>query len=218
MTLPVLTIGSRNYSSWSLRAWLALALSRCEFQVRQVSLYTPRWRRERASMSPSGLVPVLEHGPLRVWDSLAICEYAAETFAGAPGWPPDAAARALARSVSAEMHSGFAALRTRLPMNCRRRVPGFRPGPEASADIERVRRIWSGCLEASGGPWLFGAEITIADVMFAPVAVRFRGYDVALAAGERDYAERLLAVPQVQQWVARACEETQVIQAFEVPA
>src|SRR3954470_1320089 len=175
MSELVLTMGNRNYSSWSLRPWILMKHLGLEFAERVLPLDTPDFARAVATASPTRRVPVLSHGELLIWDSLAICEYACE-LAGR-GWPAARAARAVARSVCAEMHSGFAILRSQWPMNARaqgRRTP---PDRDRAADIARIEEIWSDCRRRFGshGPWLFG-EYSVADAMYAPVVLRFRTY------------------------------------------
>jgi glutathione S-transferase len=157
-------------------------------------------------------VPVLHDGDLTVWDSLAICEYADETWLDRGGWPRDPAARAVARSVSAEMHSGFQALRSALPFNCRRRVRGFVPDADARRNIERVCAIWRDCRarHGGGGAFLFGA-FSIADAMYAPVVLRFETYGVALQDELRAYADALLGLPALQEWLRAAAAETETL-------
>jgi glutathione S-transferase len=172
-----LVIGNKNYSSWSLRAWLLLREAGIKFEERRVALDQPGTKAALEAMSAAGRVPVLLLDRETIWDSLAIAETLAERYPEKRLWPADAAARAHARSVSAEMHSGFSALRDQMPMNCRarrRRVPRT---AELTADISRVIAIWSDCGRRYGGGWLFG-EFSVADVMYAPVVLRFRTYDV----------------------------------------
>lgn len=210
----VLVIGNKNYSSWSLRPWLALTEAGIAFEERRIVLDQPQSKAVILQHSPSGKVPCLIDGGLTVWDSLAICETASERYAGGALWPADADARARARAVSAEMHSGFAALRTHLPMDIRAR--DFERGVTAqqrtdvAADIARIHSIWSDCLERSGGPLLFGA-FSIADAFFAPVVTRFRTYGVELPAPLARYAETVLALKAMQRWVEAAVAETEVI-------
>jgi glutathione S-transferase len=176
-----LVIGNKAYSSWSLRPWLVLKHTGAPFSETRVPLYVHGYKEELLKHGPSGRVPILKHGELTVWDSLAICEYLAEVFSKAGLWPEHAAARATARAVSAEMHSGFMAIRGAMPFNCRakgRRVPIT---VEIQKEIDRVLTLWRSCREAHGrgGPWLFG-RFTIADAMFIPVALRFITYTVPL--------------------------------------
>jgi glutathione S-transferase len=200
--LPVLVIGSKNYSSWSLRPWLLLRAFGVAFEEILLPLDTPEFHARIGEYSPTGRVPVLHDGELRVWDSLAIAEYANERFLAGRGWPADSAARATARSISAEMHSGFAALRNELPMNCRKRVKNHQASAEAQRDIARVRQIWRQTRERCGhdGPFLFGA-FGIADAMYAPVVLRFVSYAVALDPLERAYADAILALPALREWL-----------------
>jgi glutathione S-transferase len=216
MSQLTLVIGNKNYSSWSLRPWLFLKYIGVPFDEVRIPLYTQEMEEALAPYSPSGKVPVLLEGELRVWESLAICEYLAERFPQARGWPEERGARALARSVAAEMHAGFATLRSELPMNCRARRAGVVPSAAAQADIERVITLWCTCRESfgSGGPWLFGA-FGIADAMFAPGALRFHTYGIALPEAARAYAETVRAHPAVVEWVQAARRETEVIERFE---
>jgi glutathione S-transferase len=213
-----LTIGNKNYSSWSLRPWLTLKQTGVAFREIVIPLYgadSPRAIREH---SPSGKVPVLRHGDNVVWDSLAICEYLAETFPEARLWPADPAARAVARSISAEMHSGFAALRTHMGMNVRARLPGKGRTIESLRDIDRVRTIWRETLDrfGKGGAFLFGS-FSIADAMYAPVVFRFRTYEVDLDARLREYCAAILSLPAIEEWGEAALVEPWTIEAFEYP-
>ena len=205
---PVLVVGSKNYSSWSLRPWLLLRHYAVAFDEIVLPLDTPEFNERIRNHSPTGRVPVLHDGEVRVWDSLAIVEYANERWLGGRGWPADAAARALARAISAEMHSGFAALRSELPMNCRKRVQNHPASEQAQADIAQVKAIWREMRARYGtdGPFLFGA-FGIADAMYAPVALRFVSYDVALDPVERAYADTILALPAMQDWLAATLNE-----------
>jgi len=217
MSVLTLAIGNKNYSSWSLRPWLLLAHSGLEFEEVRVPLRTPDFAERVRPFSPAGKVPALRHGALAIWDSLAICEYVAEAFPGIGAWPRAAEERALARSVSAEMHSGFGALRAQMPMNARakgRRVPAT---PELEADVARVCAIWRDCRArgAERGPFLFG-DFTIADAMFAPVAFRFATYGVPLGPVESAYAESLRRLPAMAQWAEAAAAERETLETFEV--
>ncbi|MBS0486206.1 MAG: glutathione S-transferase family protein [Proteobacteria bacterium] len=205
---PVLVVGSKNYSSWSLRPWLLLRQFGVAFDEIMLPLDTPEFYARIHDYSPTGRVPVLHDGDIRVWDSLAIAEYVNERWLGGRGWPRDHAARAFARSVSAEMHSGFPALRSELPMNCRKRVKDHPASKDAQADIERIKAIWREARERYGksGPFLFGT-FGIADAMYAPVVLRFESYDVALDPDERAYSEAILALPALQEWLAATVDE-----------
>jgi glutathione S-transferase len=210
-----LVIGNKAYSSWSLRPWLLMKHAGIPFEEVKLSLYQPDAKQALLSHSGAGKVPVLRDGGETIWDSLAIAEYLAEKHPEKKLWPADAAARAQARSVSAEMHSGFANLRSQMPMNVRRRIPRT-PSPEVAADVARIQSIWSDCRSrfGAGGPFLFGA-FSIADAMYAPVASRFHTYGVELAAPARAYAQALLALPAFQAWVADANAETEVNPQYE---
>src|ERR1700719_684484 len=179
MTRPVLTISSRNYSSWSLRGWLLCQLAGLAVEEQVVSIDDPANRAELLLLAPSVLVPRLDHDGARVWDTLAIAEYLAELYPTAGMLPEDRLARARCRSISGEMHSGFHNLRSALPMNLKAHHKNFKVFAGAQPDIDRVQTIWSECLERWGGPFLFGAP-TIADAMFAPVCTRFLTYSVKI--------------------------------------
>jgi glutathione S-transferase len=193
----VLYVGSKRFSSWSLRPYLALAHAGAPFETRTIFLDRPTSKAEIAKVNPAGRVPVLHDGDLVIWDSLAICEYAHEQYGNL--WPADRAARARARAISAEMHSGFVALRGNMPMDICTSKPCVGHTPEALADARRVQEIWREALAASGGPFLFGT-FSIADAMFAPVTTRFRTYGVDLDATCRAYSAAIAALPAMQAW------------------
>ena len=216
-------IGNKAYSSWSLRAWLALEhVSRsgalaAPYKEVILPLAPPGTRTVAArAHSPSGKVPALQDGDLVVWDSLAICEYLADAFPSAKLWPDDRAVRAIARSVSAEMHSGFPALRSHMTMNVRRDPIVLPLTPEASDDVARVQALWADCRTrfGKGGPFLFG-RFSVADAMFAPVATRFHTYGVPLDDGSRAYVDAVYAMPEMQKWIAGAKQETWTIDVYE---
>jgi glutathione S-transferase len=211
-----LIIGNKNYSSWSLRPWLVLKQAGIPFREQYIPIRSATWQAQIHGLSPSGKVPALIHGDVRVWDSLAICEYLAEFFPEKQLWPAAVAARAEARSVSAEMHSGFMGLRQNMFMNIRRRMPTRGRSPEALADIERIVAIWNDCRSryAPGGPFLFGA-FSIADAMYAPIALRFASYAVQTAGAAGDYAQTLLALPAMQEWVTAAHAEKEQLAHYE---
>ncbi|MGH8249089.1 MAG: glutathione S-transferase family protein [Steroidobacteraceae bacterium] len=218
MIALTLVLGTCNYSSWSLRPWLLLRHLGLEFTARQFHFGTPEFDSEVSKLSPTGLVPVLIHGERRIWESLAICEYASE-LAGGRGWPADAERRALARSVATEMHAGFAALRNACPMNARatgRRVPMT---PPLARDLRRVDAIWSDCRRENGerGSYLFG-DFSVADAMFAPVVLRVRSYGLPLSGLAARYQETMLADPHMREWMRLSAEETIVIPHEEVGA
>jgi glutathione S-transferase len=204
-----LVIGSKNYSSWSLRAWLALRVTGEPFDEVVVALGQPETKAEILGYSPSGKVPVLRQGPLTVWDSLAICEYLAECFPEAGLWPADRGARATARSVVAEVHSGFQALRQNMPMDCRASLPGEGRAEGVRQDIDRIVQIWDTCRHCFGGEGelLFGS-FTIADAFSAPVVSRFVTYGVEPAStAARAYMDAIWALPAMADWVAAARQE-----------
>jgi glutathione S-transferase len=207
MASLTLVIGNKNYSSWSLRPWLFMKHQGVAFEEILIPLDMPSTRENIDKYGPSGRVPVLLKGELAIWDSLAICEYIAEVSGG--GWPKDPAARAIARSVSAEMHSGFANLRTLWPMNARARNRRTAMTAALEADIERIDEIWNDCRARFGasGPWLFG-EYCIADAMFAPVALRFNTYGASISQTARWYIASVLEDASMQEWLAAAKAET----------
>ena len=209
-------IGNRVYSSWSLRGWLTLKQAGVPFEEVMIPLYVEGGKAAILEHSPSGKVPALVHKGRTVWDSLAISEYLAEQFPAAKLWPGDPGARAAARSVSAEMHSGLFNLRKELSMNLRRIIPGRKFTPDARTEIERVKAIWRDCRAryGQGGPFLFG-RFSIADAMYAPVVTRFRTYEVALDEECRRYADAVWNLPALQAWVSAAAKETIVIPQFE---
>jgi len=214
---PKLIIGNKNYSSWSLRPWFLLREADIDFDEHRIALDVEDTARQIAEFSPAGKVPVLLLDELAVWDSLAIAETVAERWPERKLWPDDADARAHARSVSAEMHSGFAELRSRMPMNCRAMGRRVALPDELTRDIDRVFDIWSDCYRRYGddGSWLFG-DFSIADAMYAPVVLRFRTYGINLPESARHYANRVLQSEAMQEWLF-ACEtETEVIEQDEV--
>jgi glutathione S-transferase len=204
--VTTLLIGSKNYSSWSLRPWLFLRKAGFEFDEQIVYLDASDYQQQIAALSPSGRVPLLIDGGVKIWDSLAICEYAAE--ATRRGFPASRAARARARSVAAEMHSGFQALRNECPMNVRARNRRVPQTPELLADIARIDEIWSGCRKdyGAGGEWLFG-EFSMADAMFAPVAFRFQSYGANLSPPAQAYLRHVLEDPEMRAWHDAAAQE-----------
>jgi glutathione S-transferase len=201
-----LYVGSKRYSSWSLRPYLALAQTGAQFDCKTIVLDQADTKAKIAAVNPAARVPVLHHDKLIVWDSLAICEYLSELYPDAKLWPSDRTARAKARAVSAEMHSSFAALRREMPMDIGGNLPGQGHTPEALADARRVMAIWREALGESGGPFLYGA-FSIADAMFAPVTTRFVTYGVDLDATCRGYVDAVHALPAMKQWVADAAAE-----------
>jgi glutathione S-transferase len=216
MTKLTLVIGNKNYSSWSLRPWLAMKQAGLEFAEVRIPLDCPTTHEEIRRYSPSGKVPVLIDGDLKVWESLAICEYVAERFAN-DLWPADVAERAIARSICAEMHAGFQNLRENMPMDCRNRYPGEGMTPGVEAEIDRIFAIWRECRQkfGTGGNMLFG-KFTVVDAMFAPVVMRFVTYEVKLDSEAKAYAGAILALPAIQEWLAAASRESESIAHLKV--
>jgi len=215
MSRTILTISSKNYSSWSLRGWLLCRMAGLAFEEELLSGDDPNARAELLLLSPSFLVPCLNHDGHKVWDTLAIAEYLNETFPQAGLLPDDTAARTHCRSVSGEMHSGFANLRSALPMNLKARYPGFKVWAGAQADIDRVTAIWRECLGEYGGPYLFGARPTMADAMYAPVVTRFQTYDVKLDRAAQDYCETILSLSDMLEWIEAAKTELVALEELE---
>ena len=211
-----LVIGNKNYSSWSMRPWLALRANDIPFDEVFIPLYTdnPADKERILSFSRAGKVPTLIDGDVTIWDSLAIIEYLAEKFPEKKLWPDDAASRAHARSISAEMHSGFVALRNECGMNLHRKVGPVPLSDDARANIARVQQIWSECHARYGGPFLFGA-FGAADAMYAPVVHRFNTYAINMAPEARHYFDAMMALPAFQQWTREGLAETIVIEKFE---
>ncbi len=216
MPVATLTLSSKNYSSWSLRGWLMARLAGIDFKEEMVEADDPGARAELLLLAPSVRVPRLTHGAISVWDTLAIGEYLNEIRPEAGLLPADPAARAHCRSICGEMHSGFSALRSALPMNLKAHFPKFTVWSRAKGDIERVQEIWADCLQRYGGPFLFGARPTLADAMYAPVVTRFQTYDVALDAVCAAYCQTILAVPAMQEWIAAAKSEPDDIEELEM--
>jgi glutathione S-transferase len=215
MARATLTISSKNYSSWSLRGWLLCRMAGLAFDEKPVDLDDAGARQELLLLTPSVLVPRLTHEGISVWDTLAIAEYLNEVAPEAGLLPADRGARAHCRSVSGEIHSGFYNLRSALPMNLKARHARFKIFSGARPDVERIRAIWSECLDAYGGPFLFGAP-TMADAMHAPVCTRFRTYAVELDARLAAYCETVFAWPLMQEWTEAALAEPDEIAELEV--
>jgi glutathione S-transferase len=210
-----LTISSKNYSSWCLRGWLLCRIAGLEFEEKAIPIDDPSTRAELLLLSPSFLVPCLEHDGVSVWDVVAIAEYLAELRPEAGLLPHDRAARALCRAICGEMHSGFSNLRSALPMNLKAHYPGFKVWLGAQADIDRVTTIWRQCLASYDGPYLFGRP-TMADAMFAPVCTRFTTYDVKLDAGCAAYCRRIMAWPLMVEWIEAAKAEPEELDDLDV--
>lgn len=212
-----LVIGNKNYSSWSMRPWLALRANGIAFEEIFIPLYTGEADKQRIlEFTHSGKVPALIDGDVTIWDSLSIIEYVAERFPKARLWPEDRASRARARSISAEMHSGFMALRNECGMNLHRPIRPIALSADARANVARIQQIWIECRERYGklGPFLFG-QFGAADAMFAPVVHRFRTYAIPVAAEAQTYMETMLALPAFQEWTRAGLAETLVIERLE---
>jgi glutathione S-transferase len=212
-----LVIGNKNYSSWSLRPWIWMKQAGIEFTEKRVALFTDTYLEELEPYRSDHRVPVLVDDGFQVWDTAAILEYLAEKHPEARGWPEDAQARAVARSVSAEMHSSFSALRGALPMNCRKQFPDYPITPAVQRDVDRIVALWESCRSeyGQGGDYLFG-DYTIADAMYAPVVLRFHGYDVSVPEVARDYMETVLADPHLRDWIEAARNEQEFYAGSEV--
>jgi glutathione S-transferase len=210
-----LVIGNKNYSSWSMRPWVAAVAAGIPFTEVRVLLDQPDTFANIARFSAAGRVPVLLAGEMTIWDSLAICEYLAEQFPDKHLWPQDVAARALARSVVAEMHSGFPDLRMAMSMNIKAKLPGRGRTPGAQADIGRICEIWEECLARFGHHRFLFGDFSIADAFYAPVVMRFKTYGVALAPALQAYCDRMQAHPAVARWVEEALQETDIAAGHE---
>ena len=215
MTETILTISSKNYSSWSLRGWLLCRMAGLKFVEEVVPVDDPTNRAELLLLSPSILVPCLTHQGIRIWDTLAIAEYLNEVRPKAGLLPADRGARARCRSICGEMHSGFTNLRSALPMNLKARHPGFKVWTGAQADIDRITTIWRECFANYHGPYLFGA-LTIADAMYAPVVTRFLTYDVKLDADCAGYCDRITALPDMIAWREAAMREPEELEELDM--
>lgn len=214
-----LVIANKAYSSWSMRPWLALRANGIAFRETVVPLNETATSESIKTYSAAGKVPVLIHGSITIWESLAILEYLAESFYDKPWWPTDPHARAVARAISSEMHAGFQAMRQNMPMNVRKSHPGKGRAPGVDGDIARIQQIWTECRQqfGAGGPFLFGA-FSNADAMYAPVVTRFKTYGVELNPTAKAYSDAILAVPAMQEWYADAAKEPWVIEKYEVAA
>lgn len=204
MAKAVLTISSKNYGAWALRGWLMARLAKLDFTEKVISPDDPAMKAEMLLLSASMLVPALEHDGIHVWDTLAIGEYLNEIKPKAGLLPADRAARAHCRAICGEMHSGFSAMRSSLPMNIKASFPGFKLWSRARTDIDRIEAIWTDCLSRYGGPYLFGDKPCMADAMFAPVVTRFITYEVEIAEPCVAYCDTIMALPAMKEWVAAA--------------
>ncbi|MCU0941655.1 MAG: glutathione S-transferase [Hydrogenophaga sp.] len=215
MATAELTISSKNYGAWALRGWLMCRLAGLKFTEKVISPDDPAMRAEMLLLSASMRVPSLVHDKVHVWDVLAIGEYLNEIKPAAGLLPADRAARAHCRAICGEMHSGFTALRSSLPMNIKGHFPGFKLWSRAQADVDRIEAIWIECLSRYGGPWLFGDRPCIADAMFAPVVTRFITYDVPIDPMCVAYCDTVMALPAMQEWVAAAEAEPEEIDELD---
>lgn len=210
-----LIIANRNYSSWSLRAWLALRHFEVEFTSELFQLDNPDWLSQVGPYSPTGKVPALVDGDLVVPESIAIIEYIADLFPERRIWPADIRERARARAAAAEMHAGFSGLRSNAPMNLRASYPGRVPLDMVAKDLSRLEVLWGDLLKRSGGPYLFGA-FSGADAMYAPVATRIRTYGLPVSDTAMGYVEAIYALPAFQEWLADALKEPWVVDHDEI--
>jgi len=217
MTNFTLVIGNKNYSSWSMRPWMALSMAGIPFDEVVIALDQPRTKAEIVSHSKAGRVPVLHHGKSTIWESLAVLEYLAEVFPEKSLWPRNKAARVLARAVSSEMHAGFSALRNACPMNLRRPRKAVALSDAVKSDVQRIENIWRECRTNYGknGKFLFG-KFCNADSMFAPVVTRFDTYDIKVAKDTRQYMDNVMATPAFKAWKEAALKETWIIPHDEV--
>ena len=206
-----LIIGNKNYSSWSLRAWLFLTESGLPFEEVRLPLFTEAWP-QISQYSPAKRVPVLIDGDVAVWDSSAIYGYVRSRHPNAIGWPTDQRAEATARSVAAEMHSGFLGIREQLPQNIRARIPVLRSAlaPTTQQEVDRVEQMWAQAYNSYGGPWLFG-DFSLADVAYAPVALRFVTYQIQLIDGARAFVDQVQALSAIQSWASASAAEPEVL-------
>jgi glutathione S-transferase len=216
MAKAVLTLTSKNYSSWSLRGWLLAKFARLEFTEKIIAPDDPGARAEILLLSASIRVPCLEHEGALVWDVLAIGEYLNEIKPRAGLLPRSRPARAHCRAICGEMHAGFASLRGALPMNLKAHFPNFKVWNRAQGDVERIKAIWTECLATYGGPFLFGKRRGMADAMYAPVVTRFKTYGVKLDGERAKYAQRILAMPEMVEWYKAAKKEPESIDELEV--
>jgi glutathione S-transferase len=217
MSKLTLIIGNKNYSSWSLRPWILMNHYQVNFDEKRVALFTDNTDEELSAYNSDLKVPILQDDELVVWDSLSILEYISEQYLDNQGWPTNRKARAIARSISAEMHSSYFNVRNELPMNCRKKFMNIKLSEGAEREVARIKGLWGKCRTEYGknGEWLFG-EYSIADAMFAPIALRFSGYDIPLAGVEADYVKSVLNHPGIVEWMEAGKLETEVIEADEI--
>ena len=212
-----LTIGNKNYSSWSFRPWIALKVAEISFEETVIPIYYPGSKEKFVALSPAGKVPILQDGAVTVWESLAILEYVAEQHPDAALWPRDPAARAHARAIASEMHAGFVPLRRQCPMNMWRPVKKLELSAETAANVARIDAMWSDCRArfGAGGPFLFG-PFGAADAMYAPVVSRLLTYAAEVGAASAAYMRAMMALPAWQEWQAAALKEEWLLAEDEV--
>ena len=217
MTDLTLIIGNKNYSSWSLRPWVFMKHYQIEFNEKRVALFTETTNEELSQYKSDFKVPILQDGDLIVWDSLSILEYISENYLASKGWPGEIKARAIARSISSEMHSSYLNVRNELPMNCRKKFKNISLTSKAEEEIERINMLWRKCRNEYGkeGEWLFG-RYSIADAMFAPIALRFAGYSIPLGKLENDYVRSVLKQPSIVEWMEAGKLESEIIEEDEI--
>ena len=217
MTVLTLIFGNKNYSSWSLRPWVLMKHYQINFTEKRVALFTETTNAELSEYGSDFKVPVLKDGDLIVWDTLAILEYVSEKYLKGKGWPSDEKARAVARSVSAEMHSSFINVRNELPMNCRKKFNDIKLSADAEREVERIKTLWRDCRNKFGseGEWLFG-KYSIADAMYSPIALRFEGYNIPLQGIEADYVKSVLNQPCILEWIEAGKQEKEIIEEDEI--
>ena len=213
-----LVIANKTYSSWSLRPWLAMTHFDVPFDEIVIPLYQDATSSEIQKHSPAGKVPILHHGGITVWESLAILDYLADAFYDQPWWPTDPHAKAHARTIAAEMHASFGALRSAMPMNLRKTYPARKWADDVTKDINRIQYLWRGARAqfGGGGDFLFG-DFTIADAMYAPVVTRFKAYAIELDEASSAYGDAILSLPAMQKWTAEAAKEPWVIDKYGPP-
>ena len=212
-----LIIGNKNYSSWSLRPWVFLKQNKIDFKEIRIPLFTETTDNELAEYDSDYKVPILKDKDLIIWDSLAILEYLSENYLECKGLPSDADARGVARSMSAEMHSSFLNVRNEFPMNCRKKFTNIQPSKAAHREIERIKALWKKCRAnyGNGGEWLFG-NYSIVDAMFAPIVLRFEGYNIPLEGIEKAYVDTVLNQSSIMEWIEAGKNEKEIIEMDEV--
>lgn len=216
MTKSRLIIGNKNYSSWSLRPWLLMRVKGIVFDEQRITLHTDAGNQAIREFSPSGKVPVYLHGDMTLWDSLAICEYINDLYPEKQCWPEEIQQRAVARSISSEMHSSFQTIRNTLYMNCRKKMVYRDISPKLQTELDRVRQIWRQCREKKpAGPFLFG-EFSIADAMYAPMVLRFNSYGIEVDNPEHEYIQNMLSLEVLQEWIQAGVAETEILPGHEV--